>query len=75
MSNYNRNWDAESIPQSMHEKDAPNIFLTFKKQVATKDAKEKDMEKLCLKELNQPTGLKNVNVLKGKEQGWNNYSN
>ena len=63
MSHYNRNCDAKNIPQSMHRKDAPNIFLALEKQVTSKNAKKKNMEKLSLKELDNPIYLKNVNVL------------
>ena len=74
MSHYNRNWDAENITQSMHRKDAPNVFITLEKQVTTKDAKKKNMEELHLKELNKPTYLKNMNMLQREKQWRDNYA-
>jgi hypothetical protein len=63
VSYYNWNQNAESITQDMHSNNTPNIFLTLEKQVATKDTKKKNMKELCLKEPNNPTYRKNVNVL------------
>ncbi len=47
----------------MKSKDAPNVLPALEEKITDKDAEKHDMNKLGLKEFNNPVWLKNVDVL------------